>query len=182
MESRIVKNGSVKFIKSLKCAQADGALWYLDVEEHKVEAPKVFSGNVLALNVSFSLKRLLPSDPPQTPVLSWRGVHKVDGDLDEVAVDGMQGTKFGFRYAWRFKAQPVQRLELVWRPVVPQGVKPPAEFRRPLDVRDDCVEPRLCDAAWTFEAPQEWTPGVWNLGLAADGLPIVSTVFVVRKP
>jgi hypothetical protein len=183
VESRVVKNGSVKFILSLKCAHEGKALWYLDFEQQRAASIKKFSGNLLAFDVTLSLKRLMPSDLPQTPILSWRGVYRAGEEVDAVALDGQRGGMFGFRYSWRFAPQAVKQLELVWQPaaaIAGDMVNAP-RFRKPLEIRDGCVEPRDCSANWTFDSPEEWTPGIWNLGLVADGIPVVSTAFLVRK-
>lgn len=185
VSSRIVKSGSVKFIQSIKCAKGEDVLWYLDFEAPKV-VPMRASGGDLVQDVSLSIKRLMPTDPPQAPILLWSGVQKPDGETDAKTVDAGLDRQFGFRYAWRFKPQTIKQLELVWRPVnsglLSENAKTwQAEFRRNLEHRADCVEPGVCSATWTFDAPGEREPGLWNLGLVADGVPIVSTVFFVRQ-
>ena len=185
MSSRIVRSGSVKFIQSIKCAKGADAFWYLDFDAPKF-VPRRASETEIFLDVTLSIRRLMPTDPPQGPVLLWSGVQKPEGEKATTAVNAGVDRELGFRYAWRFKPQLIKQLELVWRPVasgVP-GVDAKArhvEFRKTLEHHADCLEPRFCSAVWTFDTPAEWEPGTWNLGLVADGVPVVSTVFVVRK-
>lgn len=187
MTSRIIKGGSNRFVPSVKCAKGDEVLWYLDVEECKVSFPKEYAGDELYADVNLSLRRLMPADAPQSPVLHWMGVHKPDGDNATPIVHPGPGLQFGFRYSWRFKPQTFKRLELVWQSVAsgvagPDSKVPHVEFRREHELHDGCVDPRSCNATWIFETPQEWTPGIWRLSLVADGAVILSTVFAVSKP
>lgn len=116
VSSRIVKSGSVKFIQSVRCAQGEDVLWHLDFEGPKVALGRA-SGRELVQDVSLSIKRLMPTDPPQAPVLLWSGVQKPEGETDAKTVDAGLDRQVGFRYAWRFKSQLIKQLELVWRPV-----------------------------------------------------------------
>lgn len=183
----IFKSGSQRLVQSVRCAKGDASLWYLDFDQRDIKvAPSAAKDGVVA-DVTLAIERLMPTDPPQPPVLHWKGTFKDSEDEATSKVTATLGQKFGIAHSWRFKPQDIKLLESVWRPAFP-GIRDArsgslrAEYRNVLKLREDCVDPYSCSVTWTFDAPEELVPGMWNVSILADGATVFSMDFEIVRP
>jgi hypothetical protein len=186
-ERGIFRSGSSQLLQSVRCAKGAMSLWYLDFEQRGIDFLTTPAKDGLLADVTLSIRRLMPSDAPESPVLHWKGTFKDEEDEATAKVAGKLGQRFGIAYSWRFKPQDIKLLEAVWRPASPgiadaESKSLRTEYRQARTMRAECVDPFSCSATWTFNGPEELVVGMWNLSLLADGVPIFSTDFEVFSP
>lgn len=183
----IIRSGSPLLLQSVRCTKGATSLWYLDFEQRDINVAATPAKDGLLTDVSLSIRRLMPNDAPEAPVLHWKGTFKDEEDEATSKVAAKLGQRFGIAYSWRFKPQDIKLLEAVWRPASP-GIRDAqsnilqTEYRQTRKLREDCVDPFSCSATWTFSSPEEMVLGTWNLSIVADGVLIFSTSFEVVRP